>query len=88
MRTIQRWMERVDDEQVHGEDALRDPVEVAQSMATKNEPATPRETWARSRASIAAHLRLKQELAGATELPDAPNRPDQTRVSRELDRLL
>ncbi len=39
LRTLrQRWMARVCDDQVHGEDALRYVVEAARSMAKKDEP--------------------------------------------------
>ena len=46
LRTLrQRWIERVCDDQVRGEDALRFLVETARSVAKKTEPATtPDET--------------------------------------------
>jgi len=41
LRTLrQRWIERVCDDQVRGEDALRFLVETARSVAKKTEPAT------------------------------------------------
>jgi hypothetical protein len=45
LRTLrQRWMERVCDDQVRGEDALRYLVETARSVTKKTEPPTPSET--------------------------------------------
>ena len=45
MRTLrQRWMERICDDQVRGEDAIRYLVETVRSGTKKSEPPTPSET--------------------------------------------
>jgi hypothetical protein len=45
MRTLrQRWMERICDDQVRGEDAIRYLFETVRSGTKKSEPPTPSET--------------------------------------------